>query len=154
MFSIEWVKESHLFSYFKCFFSPSKHRLHCLVCRLKNLCVWFVRFREEVAFSFIYHALDLIAACLFGIVKTFIQVLYVEDSFCILWKQEHHASLLKWKYCISSIIEKLELHHRKHWKWNETYFVVIGRFIAFRRFIRERFHSLIVALILCSLSLN
>ena len=82
------------------------------------------------------------------------KVLYVKDSFSILWKGEHHSSLLKRKYYISSVIEKLELHHHKHWKWNETSYVVIGRLSAFRTCIRERFHSLIVVLILCSLSLN
>ena len=153
-FSIEWVKESHLFSYFECLFSLSEHILHCLVFQLKHLCVWFVWFREEVSFSCIYHALDLIDVCLFRIVKVFIKVLYVKDSFCILWKEEHHSSLLKRKYCISSVIEKLKLNHHKHWKLNETSYVVIRRLSAFRRFISEIFHSLIVALILCYLSLN
>ena len=78
------MKESHLLSYFEFPFSHSKHRLHCLVYQLKHLCVWLVRFSEEVVFSFIYHDLDLIDACLFGIVKIFIKVLYVKDSFFIL----------------------------------------------------------------------
>jgi len=109
---------------------------------------------KKFLLSFIYHALDLIDACFFGILKIFIKVLYVKDSFCILWKEEHHSSLLKRKYCISSVIEKLESHHNKHWKWNESSFIVKGRLSAFRTCISERFHSLIVALIVCSLSLN
>jgi len=51
---------------------------------MKQLYVWFVRFMEEVAFNFIYHALGLIDACLLEIEKIFIKVLYVKDSFFIL----------------------------------------------------------------------
>ena len=86
--------------------------------------------------------------------KLSFKVLYVKDSFCILWKEEHHSSLLKRKYCISSVIKKLELHHHKHRKWNKTPFVVKGRLSAFRTCISEIFHSLIVILIVCSLSLH